>query len=256
MEVRIRCTPGAATKLLLSLILLDLAFLGAYIPIHILAPEVSWGPARGLFDLDAEPSIPAWFSSIQLFVTGAVLWAAAQNNRRKQHLSSTFLVAAGVVFIFLSMDEAAAVHEKITLVVLKLEMDWLLFKGGHGAWIPLYMGLGLIGLLVAAPYLYKTWVHFRREAVMALRGFVVLVSGAVGLEILSYLFLRANSSATTLYRVEVACEEFLELAGASIILCAVLLLADAVSSGSPLPVHADGSKSRSPRRDVPQHLQS
>jgi hypothetical protein len=52
--------------------------------------------------------------------------------------------------------------------------------------------------------------------------------GVIGLELASYVFLREDSGVW--YEVEVAAEEFLEMAGTSVILYAILLLATKVTS--------------------------
>ena len=210
------------------LLAMDFVFVLVYVLIHILLSDVPWGPARELFNLDAEVSIPTWFSSIQLFVTGSMLFVASTNNQWKQYVSSSFLTAGGLLFIFLSADECAAIHERITIIAKKLGISWLLFKGGHGAWISVYFIVALLIVPFAAHHFHMLWIHFRREARIALSGAIAFVMGGVCLEVISYLFLRSES--TKLYKVEVAFEEFLEMSGVSIMLYAVLLLSVAIST--------------------------
>lgn len=194
---------------------------------------LSWGPARALFNMDAEVSIPAWFSSIQLFVTGSILFVASRNNQRKQHVSSSFLIAGSFFFIFLSADEGAAIHENLTVIAKKLEICWLLFKGNHGAWITVYFIVAIAVVLLAARHFRLLWRYFRHETQIALSGAIAFVTGGVGFEIISYLLLRSGFT-PNLYKVEVACEEFLEISGVSIILYAVLFLSITISTKSPI----------------------
>lgn len=235
MNVRIEYTDSDLRKIFISLLAIVCMLVFIYGVIHIWKPYKPWGAARELFDLDAETTIPAWFSSIQLFVLGGVLFLASKNNQRKQHLPSALLLAGSVFFIFLSADEGAAIHEKMTDVAVNLNIKWMLFKGDHGAWISVYFLLAMVALIFVSPYLRKLWIHFRRETGIALFGLLVFVMGGIGFEIISYLFLRADETAR-LYKMEVACEEFFEMSGVSIMLYAVLLLTKTISTVSPVSV--------------------
>jgi hypothetical protein len=230
MELKISITPGEAKKIIFWLIGLEMIFVLLYLVTHVFWADLPWGPVRTLFNLDGDLSIPAWFSSIQLFMTGSVLLVASLNNRHKHRMPTALLVAGGMLFIFLSADEGAAIHEKLTDVARTLEMDWLLFRGDHGAWIAVYAVMFLMIAAFGARYLITVWKNFRRESLLALSGAVTLVAGGVGLEILGYLMFSQQGKKPFMYKVEVACEEMLEMAGVSIILYAVLLLCTAVTS--------------------------
>lgn len=222
-----------AKRVLISLLCFELLLLGAYILVHIVGgADASWGPARPWFNLDTELSIPSWFSSVQLFVTSALLFLASRRNQREHHLPSWLLLVGSVGFAFLSVDEGAAIHERLTGIVENLELNWLLFKGGHGAWIPIYLSIALGIALVSARHLYSVWIHFRREMMIGLCGAALLILGGIGFEILSYLLIRSEEI-TNAYRVEVALEEFFEMGGVSVILYAVMLIGCAISSADP-----------------------
>lgn len=232
MNAKIDCTPQEARKLLVFLLGLELALVALYVLIQASGLGMPKGTVRALFDLSGDLSIPAWFSSVQLFVVGGVLLVASRNNRREQHLPSWFLVAGSLVFFFLSVDEGAAIHERITGAARSWELNWLLFKGGQGAWIAVYASIAVLVALSSARYFGMAWRHFRRETLIGFYGAAMLVIGAVGFEIISYLFLRSGST-PRLYKAEVVCEEFLEMSGVSVILYAALLLAITISSSSP-----------------------
>lgn len=193
--------------------------------LYLLTQQVPDTPrtARELFDMDAEVSLPTWLSSVQLFALGSLLLLAGL-GRRQRHIAAAWLALAGCAFLFASADEGAAIHEKITTVALGLELTWLLFEGDHGAWIGLYLAVGLIVLFLARRALAALWRHHRRVAVAFGLGAATFVVGAVGVEILGYEYLR-ESAPEWQYRIGVAVEEFLELAGISVMLYGGLLLA-------------------------------
>jgi hypothetical protein len=215
--------PGGADRsvplLLVGLLLVELCLVALY------AVNAWFGSASrlvdALFDLDAEASIPTWFSSAQLLLTAA-LFAAGGWRAGKTPPARWFLWLAAVAFMFLSTDEAASIHEKVTVAFRGL--DWVpRLKGDHGVWIAPYLLAILIGLLACRRQLAGLWRRHTRAAIVMAAGAGVLMIGAVGFETLSYQFLR-NGASPSLYRLEVAAEEFLEMAGASIILAGAVLL--------------------------------
>lgn len=219
-----------AARVLISLLCFELILVGAYVLVHIIGgADASWGPARPWFNLDRELSIPTWFSSMQLLATSVLLLLASRINQREQHLPSWLLLLGSAGFAFLSVDEGAAIHERLTGIAENMELNWLIFKGGHGAWIPIYVSIAVGIALVSARPLYSAWIHFRREMLIALGGGALLILGGIGFEILSYLFIRSEAMTNT-YRIEVALEEFFEMSGVSIILYAVMLFGCALST--------------------------
>jgi hypothetical protein len=244
MDLKINYTNLEARKMFFWLLAMDFVIVLVYLLIHILFSDMPWGPARQLFNIDAEVSIPTWFSSIQLFVTGSMLFVASINNQWKQYVSSSFLKAGSLFFIFLSVDESAAIHEKITIIAKKLGIHLILFKGDHGAWIAVYLIIAIVGVLMNARHFRNLWRYFRHENIIALIGAIMLVTGGIVFEIISYLFLRSESM-KLLYKVEVAFEEFFEMSGVSIILYAVLLLSIAISTTPSIAVS----------EEITEHLQ-
>lgn len=98
------------------------------------------------------------------------------------------------------------------------------FEGDNGIWIFLYLIIAIILGLLARPTILSFWRTYTRQAIIILSGFVVLLIGAVGLEIIGYQYLQGPEQ-TFLYSVEVALEEFFEMAGVSIMLYGTILCA-------------------------------
>lgn len=216
-----------AAKLLVGLIGLEVFFAVAHVFIFVW-PGVPWDIFRLLLDLDNEVAVTTWFATVQLFFIGAVLLITAWTNKEESHALSATLALGGLLFVFLSADEGGAIHERVNLIIEERELDALLFPGDHGGWISVYAVLASVFLLGAGVYFWRPlrwiWQRFTRECLIIFGGFATIVLGAVGFEIISYLFLRSGST-PELYQLEVAIEEFLEMAGASIILYAVLEMA-------------------------------
>lgn len=221
MKIYFDLTDQDLKKIFCGLIFLELMLVIAYI-VDIMLGSPSW-VINKLVDLDDEGSVATWFSSIQLFLVGLLLIIRSSGNREIITLpSATFFCILGLGFIFLSVDEAAAIHEKMSTVLKQAEF-MPRFKGEHGIWIYIYGLVALFFLVVTLRNFIALWKHYRRAALIMFIGLVTFVTGAVVLEIVSYQFLR-DDLASLHYVVEVALEEFLEMLGISIVLYSVLLL--------------------------------
>lgn len=175
-----------------------------------------------LFDLDGEANIPAWFSSLQLGLIGILFLLNSCSLPKPDMRTFLFFISVGLGFIFLSMDEAAEFHEKITQVLS--QSAWApRFKGEHGIWIPLYAAIGMLLLIIMRQPLLDRLRSKTNQWRMIVTGMLIIIAGAVGLEIISYQYLRSDIISG--YEImEIAAEEFMEMAGASWILYATLLL--------------------------------
>ncbi|MHA6247757.1 hypothetical protein ACXYMU_07465 [Pontibacter sp. CAU 1760] len=169
-----------------------------------------------LFDLDGEGTIPAWFSAIQLFTVGLVFLSSSQWTKISLITNSWFLNLAGLGFIFLSMDESAGIHERIT--GLLEDEHWApKFEGEYGTWIYVYalIAVMLVGLGIRT--ILSFFKAYPTQSLILALGMTMFLAGGVGLEIISYWYLRGTES-VLYYKIEVALEELLEMAGITVVL--------------------------------------
>jgi hypothetical protein len=204
-------TTAAASwrRLLLFLVAAELLLVGAYL--------VTWTQVAGeqmaiWFDLDREPGLGAWFSSSQLLVIALVLGQAPSRPGRDAEPSLWFLRLLALGFLFLSMDEAIAIHEAISLIVRKRLPEVQL------AWIPLYGAVALVVTAATAFQMRRVWRTSRESALLSLLGGATYVTGAVVLEVVATVYRQQH------LRWEIAAEEFAEMSGASLLLCGALSL--------------------------------
>jgi hypothetical protein len=181
----------AALYLLCVLVAFELCLFAGYL-VFVMPGQPGWR-ARMLFDLDAEKNLPALFSAAQLLLVGIIFFAQAIRPIEQRFLSSPFLATVGLAFAFLSLDEAFSIHENITAAFKHLA--WIpRFKGNHGIWVAPYLILCLLVFVVMRSEFFRVWTLHKRAAVIMLFGLLVFLSGAVGLEVVSYLFLRGDHS--------------------------------------------------------------
>jgi len=132
------------------------------------------------------------------------------------------LIFLGLGFIYLSMDEGSSIHEKLTLVFHNNPLVPY-FDGVHGIWIVVYGCVGIIALIILHRDIFAVCKHFRKEALIFFGGMIVFLAGAGGAETITYFYI--DKSNPFVYTIEVILEEFLEMAGASILLYSMMLLA-------------------------------
>jgi hypothetical protein len=172
-----------------------------------------------LFNLDGEGTIPAWFSTVQLFSIGLVFLFQRRRFDVAERRMRNCLLVLGAGFLFLSADEAASIHEKVTVVLKRI--PWApRFNENHGIWIFVYAALAACVLAAIGRGLFAIWKNDRPAASTMAGGLGVMVLGGVGAEIFGYQL----PPGTWLRPVESCVEEFCEMAGASVILYGALTL--------------------------------
>lgn len=134
--------------------------------------------------------------------------------------AKTFFLLVSAGFAFLSLDEAAGIHESITRSFRDIE-SLPRFSGDHGIWIPLYLGAGGLFAAATARYWLRLWRIERPGMMLFGAGVLLFLCGGVVIEAASYEELRGLVNRDT-YLWTVALEEFLEMCGASFMVAAAL----------------------------------
>lgn len=168
-----------------------------------------------LFNFSDEKNIPTLFSSLGLIFCAALLTVIAVIQKR---LRSAHLLWSGlaVVFLFLSIDEFASLHERLTLPMREsLDASGFLYF----SWVVPY-GVALVGFGLL--YLRFLTRLPRRTMVLFLISGLIYVTGAMGLEMLGGWRAEAYGSDDLIYLAMVTAEELLEMVGIAIFIYALL----------------------------------
>jgi hypothetical protein len=168
-----------------------------------------------IFDLDGELSVSTWIQQMLLAVCAV---AAAAIGRLDGGSARRYWYGLAVIFVALSVDEGAALHERL-IDPLRSGFD---ITGGifWFAWlIPALLALGVF----AAVYVRFWWrLDEEPRRWMALGG-AIFVLGAVGLEMIGGAQSEGRIADYT-YVVIIGIEESLEMIGATLFLRSLLIV--------------------------------
>lgn len=159
------------------------------------------------FSLEGEGNIPAFFSaSLLLFTSVLFLIIGWAKKNSTTPVYANYWLGLGVVFLFLSLDEAAQIHEK-----LDTDLIWGAYEStGLLAW-PWVIIYGGLALLFAASY-FKFWMQlpwgFKPHYMAAA---VIYVGSALGFEMLEALEYTTHGGYTFTYVVLTSVEEMFEM---------------------------------------------
>ncbi len=217
MRITLEFTHRELVRWIVLLLGIELLLVFAYVLETIV--DIPVWTVRRLMDLNGDAGLAQWLSSIQLAVIGLLFALRASRKVMDLEPARWFLRLAGIGFLFLSADEALYIHETITK--LGQSIAWLpSFRGDHGIWVFVYGALGLVLIAACRRQIVLAVRHFPRPARWFAAGIVVFLGGAVGLEVVGYQFLSARS---VIYTIEICLEEFMEMAGGTLMLFGALL---------------------------------
>ena len=177
--------------------------------------ETIFGLLR-LFDLDHESNLPALFSVSLMFASSVFLAVIALDHRKAGNAYAHWMVLS-VVFLYLSFDEAAMIHEMM--------QEWVRpFIPRSDATIHVWVvPYGLFFILMSLIY-FKFWLGLPPDVKwpMCLAG-LIYVAGAIGCEMLGSInYSKYGDNSGLEYTLQYTAEEFLEMSGLVIFLYAVL----------------------------------
>jgi hypothetical protein len=171
----------------------------------------SWDP----LSLESENSLTDWYGSIQLALSAALLAVIAHGKTRAEWKYHWFGLAA--VFVYLSIDEAAQLHEWTIVPMTPLHLTGVLYF----SWVVPY---GILCLIVGLIYLPFVLAQPKR-----LRGLIILsgalyVGATIGLEgVEGYCVVNYGSSLdSACYQLSMIVEESLEMTALTIFIGALL----------------------------------
>jgi hypothetical protein len=185
-----------------------------------------WGMSR-LFDFDIENNIPTWYSSIALFICAGLLAFIAYQKGQQGDRFFKHWRGLSLIFLWLSMDEAASIHETLIGLNTLLKADGFFRYAWVIPAIPLLIVFGLTyrKFLVALPQKIKQ-LFLLAAALYITGGLVMEMVGGKYLQIFALELPVANNSGLVGMGMALilAAEEALEMCGVAVFIYALLCL--------------------------------
>lgn len=170
-----------------------------------------------LFELDSEGNVPTWFQSSVLLLDALLAgWLALGLRAEGAPSRRTDLLAAGLL-LYLSMDEAAQIHERLDF---RLGDGLVAQRAYYYTW--LVPGVALLGLAAWAMRAFLRRVP-DAAARRARFGCAIYLAGAIGMELVGGLFAVRFGPHNFAYSLITCVEEGLEMAGMSLFASAMLI---------------------------------
>ncbi|MEL6438888.1 MAG: hypothetical protein AAFQ80_06495 [Cyanobacteria bacterium J06621_8] len=202
-------------KVFIVNIFLILFLLCLNILVIVLGSNLESAPGVFLFNFNSEKNIPTLYSSAALIISSILLLFIACSQYQKKASYIPWFVLSGT-FLFLSIDELFAVHEKLIKPMKEIFQASGFF---YYAWVIPY-GIALVIFTI----LYSKFLFRLPKNIMLL--FLVsgatFVLGAIGFELLGGRQAQVFGEDTILYSVYYTCEEFLEMLGIATFIYALL----------------------------------
>lgn len=159
-----------------------------------------------IFNLNRENNIPTWFSSILLFLNASLLFLVVLSKRNLRDPWIIHWMFVSAVFVALSADEIAQVHERATAIREPLGLGgpfyfaWVL----PAAILVVIFGITYLRFVIALPH--RTRWLFVVAALM-------FVGGALGMEMIDGAYASVYGIQNLAYALLTCGEEALEMGG-------------------------------------------
>lgn len=174
-----------------------------------------------LFDFDKEANIPSFYSGVTLLFSGSLLYVISLTHKKNNSSYFPWLLLA-YIFLFLSIDEVASLHEGIIgkiskALIIKADAAHLLEGNAFYFWLLPYG----FGLLIFAIFYIKFLFRLPRNIMyLFLSSGAIFISGAMGFELIGGSHYSRND---LIYSVYTTCEESLEMIGIAIFIYSLLI---------------------------------
>jgi hypothetical protein len=181
----------------------------AHVTTSILRYEFGYETQFGLvrqFNLDEEANLPTWYSSTALLLVALLLTMIGVVKRGMDDRYARHWLLLAAMFLYLSADEAARLHEMSEPFTTRLHLTGYLFY-------PWIIGGAAIVLLVGLAYLPFVWHLPRGIRALVVSAGMLYVGGALGIEAIGANMHYRYGFENMRYSIAVAAEESGEMFG-------------------------------------------
>jgi len=214
--VELRFEPKQVTTALLWVVAVLTVINIATIILHFyLADDPVYGLVE-LFDFAIEGNIPTFYSAVAILFCSALLALITRSNWHRPGGNRFYWLGLTFLFVFLAVDEAAAIHEGIGDYFEQfLDAEGYLYY----MWVvPYGIATAVIGLILLK---FVLTLPIRTRVRFIVAG-TIFLTGAIGIEMLGAREADLHDTDTVLYCVLYTIEELLEMLGIVVFIHALL----------------------------------
>lgn len=182
------------------------------------------------FNLDREMNIPTWFASFLFLLAALLLWNIRIYEKKSNRRFSVYWLSLAIVFLILSIDEIAAIHETWVETFRRLFHARGVF---YFSWVIPAIALVIIATVFYSKFTFLLPPKTRNRFLVSACVFLV---GSLGIEMVSGLHVEHFGSQNFTYSLLANLEEFLEMAGLVLFISALLDFTDRKSLKKNRPV--------------------
>ncbi len=219
MEINtIRLNPFAVSRTLGAVaFLLALASIGGQMIKYSLGHDYVYGFVP-LFYVDAEQNIPTLYSVLLLFFAAMLLTAIAVLKKKQIDPDASNWAALAFWLLFMAVDEASSIHEKLTTPVRGLLGD-----GPLGIFYYSWVIPGIVVVCMLTLYFLKFHQRLPAKTRAAfLVASAIFISGAIGFELVGGRYTELHGCENLTYSMIATAEESFEMAGVIVFIYALL----------------------------------
>ncbi len=173
-------------------------------------------PGMSKFHLDREANIPTYFSGLLLISVAALLGLIALQKNNQQDKYKRHWAMLSVIFLALSFDEVASIHELLVVPMRSLFGASGIF---YFAWV--IPGIAFVTIL-AISYWRFLWNLPPRSRNLFVLSAVIFVGGAIGFELMGGFHADNHGQTDLTYSLLTSGEETMEMAGVITFIYAIL----------------------------------
>ncbi len=168
------------------------------------------------FNINRESNIPTWFSTLLLATSALLLFGIARSIHKSNGAYRYHWYGLAAIFMFLSIDEAAALHETLTIPVQEsLDVSGLLYFG----WV--IVGF-VVALIIGLAYMRFWWRLPPGTRRLFFVAAVLYVGGALIVESISASIWYDNDGTSLAFSAVGTLEECMEMVGIIVLIHALL----------------------------------
>jgi hypothetical protein len=187
-----------------------------------------------LFDMDAEVSVPTWWSQLLLFGVAVLAFVLARAAQRENGRDHRYWFALSGLFLFLSLDDGTELHERFAAPL----QDAFGTEVGPFRFAWVILAIPAVTVFVVA--FYRFWARQpARPRVFLAIGVAVSVVGAVGFEMITAVYVGGTERYDYGYSLLSATEEGLENLGSSLLIFTLLWLLQIKTGSEGVTVRVD-----------------